>query len=170
MVETPGGKDGQYVLLLSLKKLTSLFKSLLLLHFYGKLNLKPVVNDVHVRVIPPGFHGVVVPLPSKLEALEPCSVLLRCVELLRSNGRTLQVDNVVVSVVTDLDVLEAQLGQDLVPGFPGDECGGVHDPTVCDDEAVLGALLGHREVGLLKGHHGGHQVLLEVQHLIDYPI
>ena len=121
-------------------------------------------------MIPPSFHGVVVPLASQLETLEPCRVIFGGVELLGSNSRALQMDNVVVSVVADLDVLEAELGQDLVPGFPGDEGGGVHDPAVSDDQAVLRALLCHREVGVLKGHHGGHQVLLEVQHLIDRSI
>ena len=135
-----------------------------------KDDYQPVVDDVHVGVIPPGFHGVVVPLASQLEALEPCGVVLRRVELLRADGRALQVHHVVVPVVADLNVLEAQLGQDLVPRVPGDEGGGVHDPAVCDDQAVLGALFRHREVSVLQGHHGSHQVLLEVQHLTNWII
>ena len=74
-------------------------------------------------------------------------------------------DNLMISVVTNLNILEVQLGQNPLPVLAGDECGRVHDATVRDDEHVLGTLLRHREICLLQGHHGDHQVLLEVKHL-----
>ncbi len=43
----------------------------------------------------------------------------------------------VVSVVADLYVLEAELGEDLLPGLAVDESGGVHRPAVRDDQNIL---------------------------------
>ena len=77
----------------------------------------------------------------------------------------LHVDNLVVSVVTDLNVLQVELGQDALPVVAVDEGGRVHDATVRNDKHVLGALLRHGEIGLLQRHHGHHQVLLEVEYL-----
>ena len=73
--------------------------------------------------------------------------------------------NMIVPVVADLDVLEAQFCQDLLPGVAVDEGRGVHHSSVSNDEDVLSALLGHGEVSVLQSHHSCHQVLLEVQYL-----
>ncbi len=43
----------------------------------------------------------------------------------------------VVAVVADLDVLEAELGEDLLPGLAVDEGGGVHRPAVSDNQYIL---------------------------------
>ena len=125
----------------------------------------PVVDDVDVGVVPPGLHGLPVPVPGQLDPLEPGGVVLGGVELLRPVGGALQVDDVVVAVVADLDLLQPQLAEDLVPGLLRDEGGGVHDAPVGDDEDVLAAFLCHGEVSVLQRHHGAHQVLLEVQDL-----
>ena len=77
----------------------------------------------------------------------------------------LEVDNMIVPVVTNLDILEAQLGQDPLPGVTVDEGGRVHDATVRDDQNVLLALLGHGEVGVLQCHHGTHKMFLKIQYL-----
>ncbi len=52
-------------------------------------------------------------------------------------GPDLHVDDVVVSVVADLDVLEAELGEDLLPSLAVDEGGGVHRPAVRDNQNIL---------------------------------
>ena len=52
-------------------------------------------------------------------------------------GPDLHVDDVVVSVVADLDVLEAELGEDLLPSLAVDEGGGVHRPPVRDNQNIL---------------------------------
>ena len=49
----------------------------------------------------------------------------------------LHVYHMVVTVVADLDVLQPELGEDLLPGLPVDEGGGVHGAPVRDDEHVL---------------------------------
>ncbi len=46
-------------------------------------------------------------------------------------------DDMVVSVVADLYVLEAELGEDLLPGLAVDEGGGVHRPAVSDNQNIL---------------------------------
>lgn len=79
-------------------------------------------------------------------------------------------DNLMISVVTNLNILQVQLGQNLLPVLAGDESGSVHDAAVRDDEHILGALLRHGEVCLLQSHHGDHQVLLEVKHLKNYKL
>ncbi len=43
----------------------------------------------------------------------------------------------VVAVVADLNVLEAELGEDLLPGLAIDEGGGVHSAAVRDNQNVL---------------------------------
>ncbi len=52
-------------------------------------------------------------------------------------GVDLHVDDMVVSVVADLYVLEAELGEDLLPGLAVDEGGGVHRPAVSDNQNIL---------------------------------
>ena len=47
-------------------------------------------------------------------------------------------NHVVVAVVADLNVLEAELVEDLLPGLPLDEGGGVHGAPVSDDQDILG--------------------------------
>ena len=47
----------------------------------------------------------------------------------------------VVAVVTDLNLLKTQLGQDPISSLLGDDGRGVHDSPVGDDEHILGGLL-----------------------------
>ena len=46
-------------------------------------------------------------------------------------ARTLEVDHMVVAVVTYLNLLEAKLVQDPVPGLLSDDGRGIHDSPVC---------------------------------------
>jgi hypothetical protein len=52
-------------------------------------------------------------------------------------GADLHVDDMIVAVVADLDVFEAELGEDLLPGLAVDESGGVHRPAVRDNQNIL---------------------------------
>ncbi len=67
-------------------------------------------------------------------------------------GHDLHVDDMVVAIVADLDVLEAELGEDLLPGLAVDEGGGVHRTAVRDDQNILENQLcfSHYRNGLLK--------------------
>ena len=100
------------------------------------LEVGAVVDDVHVRVTYPGLGRSRVSLPGLVQPLQPGGVVLHRVVLLRSLGRGDQVDDLVISVVSDIDLVQLVLLHQLLPLLPGDEGGGVHSPSVADDETV----------------------------------
>ena len=74
----------------------------------------------------------------------------------------------VVTVVPDLDLVEAVPGEDGLPLVPGDEGRSVHGSAVADDEAVPVGAFGKVEEGVLHLQHRLQEILLNFRGLNEY--
>ncbi len=126
-----------------------------------------VVDHVHAGMADPGLGAALVDLARHLDGLRARGIVIERVELLGTIGRRDQVYDLIVAVVSQVDLVPVRVPHlEYVPLVGRDVSDGVHGASIVNDHAalvvVVEVVLGHIVYRVFYLYQSFQQVLLKV--------